>query len=612
MSEVMQEDPGLSRWRSAVADVLARSARRDPAELPDQPERLLDSPSYEGFDIHALYTAPDAPPEAPLPGQWPFVRGGDAHRDVLSGWKVAEEFPSAGFAGSVTDANTAILAALVDGVSALIVRVGDGGVEPGSLAALLDGVYLDLAPVILMAGADFGPAADAMLSLLGRSATSGGLSIDLGADPLVARWAGRPAPPVADTLEVATRISGPPGVRVFTVDGAAFHDGGANASWELAGSVAAATEYLRLLTAAGVGVADALSKISFRLAADDDQFMTIAKFRAARRLWARVGEVLDEPGSAAARLHAVTSVPMMTQRDPWVNMVRTTLAAFGAGVGGADTVSVAAFDSAIPGGLAGYPPEFSRRIARNSQLLLLEESHIGRVLDPAGGSWYVESLTETLADRAWSNFQQIEARGGFRSAGDFLAEQIEQIRTRRDRDIAHRRTAITGVTEFPDLEEPMLPDTTPSGGYRYAERFEALRDRSDAFLRRTGGRPRVLLLPLGPPAENNSRSAFTANLLAAGGIDVLDPGPVDPTGIGKLARQAGAEVAVVCGTDRRYQTELAAAVAAARDGGCGSVYLAGPDTVVPDLPAGHRPDGHLAAGIDAVEVLSALLTRLGA
>jgi methylmalonyl-CoA mutase len=169
--------------------------------------------------------------------------------------------------------------------------------------------------------------------------------------------------------------------------------------------------YLRVLTESGLPVAKALPQISFRLAADDDQFLTIAKVRALRRLWARVAEVLGEPDSGAAVVHAETSLPMMTQRDPWVNMLRTTLAAFGAGVGGADTVLVFPFDVAIEGGFPGMATSFARRMARNIQLLLLEESHVGRILDPAGGSWFVEDLTDQLANHAWQSFQNVEQRG---------------------------------------------------------------------------------------------------------------------------------------------------------------------------------------------------------
>jgi methylmalonyl-CoA mutase len=381
----------------------------------------------------------------------------------------------------------------------------------------------------------------------------------------------------------------------------------------LGASIAAGAEYLRLLTAAGLDTADALHQVSFRLAADDDQFMTIAKFRAARRLWARVGEVLECPGNAAARLHALTSPAMMTQRDPWVNMLRTTVAAFGAGVGGADTVRVLPFDAALPGGYPGHTADFARRMARNTQLLLLEESHIGRVLDPAGGSWYVEQLTETLAERAWSVFQQIESRGGLRQASDYLSEQIELIRARQDDDVAHRRKAITGVSEFPDLHEPSpVRAGERSPGWRPALAFEALRDRSDAYLQRAGARPRALLLPLGPPAENTARATFAANLLAAGGIEAVNPGTVDPAGAAVAVRAARTPVAVICGTDARYATEAAATVIAAREAGCEFVYLAGPSPAVADAAPAGRPDGFLTARINAVEALDTLLTRLGA
>ncbi len=468
------------RWRSAVAGVLAKSTRRDPADLPPEPERLLDSPTYEGFPIRALYTSLDALPEPPLPGDWPFVRGGDALRDVKSGWKVAEAFPVAG-QKAVTDGNGAVLVALTEGVSALVLRVGaPDGVAPADLDRLLEGVFLDLVPVVLDAGSEFLAAAEAVLPLLADMDDDqrARLSIDLGADPLTAPLSERSAPNIADVVATAAKVTSyAGGVRAITVDGPALHNLGASASWELAGAVAAGVGYLRLLGDAGLSVPDSLRQISFRLAADDDQFMTIAKFRVMRRLWARVAEVVGEPDAGAARVHAVTSMPMMAQRDPWVNMLRTTVAAFGAGVGGADTVLVQPFDAAIPGGLPGTAAGFARRIARNTQLLLLEESHLGRVLDPAGGSWFVEDLTEQLAEQAWEHFQQIEAHGGFAEARDFVATQIAEVRDRRTDDIAHRRTALTGVNEYPNLDESPLPhrdssahgaSDTPPGSRRCA------------------------------------------------------------------------------------------------------------------------------------------------
>ncbi|ORB86859.1 methylmalonyl-CoA mutase small subunit [Mycobacterium kansasii] len=616
--------PGLAdleqvreRWRSAVAGVLSKSSRRDAADLADRPERLLDTPTYDGFAIRALYTAFDELPEPSLPGQWPYVRGGDALRDVNSGWKVAESFPPP-LATTPDDANAALLGALGEGVSALLIRAGAGGVAPQELGKLLAGVYLHLAPVILDAGADYPAACDAVLALVAEldADQRATMAIDLGGDPLTASFSGRPAPAVEDVVAVATRVAATKGVRAITVDGPAFHNRGATAAWELAGTVAAAVAYLRLLTESGLPVGKALRQISLRLAADDDQFMTLAKMRAVRQLWARVADVAGDPDGGAVTVHAETSLPMMTQRDPWVNMLRCTLAAFGAGVGGADTVLVQPFDVAIPGGFPGTPHSFARRIARNTQLLLLEESHVGRVLDPAGGSWFVEDLTEQLAQRAWQHFQSIEAHGGFVAAHDYLAGRIAELAARRTDDIAHRRLAITGVNEFPNLEEPPLPQgdslCAAETLVRYAAGFEALRDRSDRFLARTGSRPQTLLLPLGPLAEHNIRTTFAVNLLASGGIEALNPGTVDAARVANVVAEAGSPtVAVICGTDNRYRDEAVEVARAARGAGIGRVYLAGSQTGLQDSPA-DGPDEFLTAKINALEALSNLLTRLGA
>ena len=614
---------GRVRWRTAVAGVLAKSTRRDADQLGPEPDRLLDSPTYEGFAIRPLYTALDELPEPPLPGEWPYLRGGDALRDVKSGWKVAEALPATRVAGVAADeVNAAVLAGLAEGVSALLIRVGESGVAPAQLEKVLDGVYLSMAPVILDAGADYRAACDALLELVAEVEADqrATLSIDLGADPLTASLSERPAPAIREVVDVAKQVAGSHGVRAITVDGPAFHNLGANATWELAGSVAAAVAYLRLLTESGLPVAQALTQISFRLAADDDQFMTIAKVRALRLLWARVAEVVGEPESGAAVVHAETSLPMMTQRDPWVNMLRTTLAAFGAGVGGADTVLVYPFDVAIPGGFPGMATSFARRMARNIQLLLLEESHVGRILDPAGGSWFVEDLTEQLAQQAWQHFQAIEKHGGFADAGDYITGQISEIAAQRADDIAHRRTAITGVNEYPNLTEPALPqnDSRPSplaAGTlaRYAAAFETLRDRSDVYLDRTGSRPQALLLPLGPLAEHNIRTTFASNLLASGGIEAVNPGTVDADGVARAVADAGSpSVAVICGTDSRYGTEAAAIVEAARTAGVAHVCLAGPQKAVAETDPEQQPDEFLTMKINAVDSLSSLLSRLGA
>ncbi|MCZ9342313.1 methylmalonyl-CoA mutase family protein, partial [Streptomyces sp. TRM76130] len=294
------------------------------------------------------------------------------------------------------------------------------------------------------------------------------------------------------------------------------HEAGGSAAQELGCSLATGVAYLRGLTDAGLGVEQALGRMEFRYAATADQFLTIAKLRAARRLWARVAEVCGAPRAGAQLQHAVTSPVMMTRRDPWVNMLRTTVAALAAGVGGADAVTVLPFDDAL-----GQPDAFARRIARNTSTILIEESHLSQVIDPAGGSWYVERLTDELAHAAWGFFQEIE-RGGGQAAclrSGLVGDRLAATWAARGAKLATRREPVTGVSEFPHLaEEPVVREPAPeppSGGLprvRRDEAFEALRARSDAHLAATGARPRIYLAALGPAAAHTARLSFAANL----------------------------------------------------------------------------------------------------
>ena len=617
-------DAEYAAWQKAVAGVLAKGRRVDISEIPEDAQSLLAQTTYDGATVAPLYTPADERAENALPGSFPFVRGRDGHRDVTVGWQVAARFGDSDATPAAV--NEAILGALMTGVSALCVAIRPGAVSPGALTpadlpAVLDEVLLDLAPLTLDAGGEVAAAADALYAILDAASVenSGAVRIGLGAAPLTEAFRDQPVsldgPALAKLVRTAAKR--PESIRAITVDGTAFHDRGAADAEELGAAMAVGVQYLRDLEAAGLPVADALRQIEFRYAATDDQFQTIAKFRAGRQLWARVAEVLGYPDHGGAPQHAVTSAAMMTRRDPWVNMLRTTLAAFGAGVGGADSVTVLPFDAALPAGALGTSAAFAQRIARNTQLLLLEESHLGRVLDPAGGSWYVESLTADLADIGWSFFQQIEAAGGYTAAlaEGLITERIEDTGQSRYADIAHRVNALTGINEFPNLSErspagdsaPRLADVR-----RYAAAFESLRDRSDAHLAAAGSRPRVALVALGPLSEHNVRTSFASNLLASGGIEAVSTGTVDADSIAAAldALPDARTVAVLCGTDRRYGEEAVAAVAATRAAGVSRVLLAGSEKAYPGKGES-RPDEFLTMTIDAVETLSGLLDTLG-
>ncbi|MEV5646978.1 methylmalonyl-CoA mutase family protein [Nocardia sp. NPDC052254] len=607
--------PGYAAWRKGVAGVLAKSRKVDASELGDEPERLLEVTNYDGVTIAPLYTRRDELPEQPLPGRFPFVRGNDATRDVHRGWYVSARFGGADPAA----VNQEILAGLDNGVSAVWLRVGADGVAVDAVPAALRGLLFELAPLTVQAGPDTTAAAERVLSVLDgyQVADRSDIRVFLGASPLTSDFAALPDIGADDAIALARTAAGrTESVRAITVSGTVFHDAGASDAQEIGAAVAAGLEYLRLLTDAGLDTSDALDQVSFRFAATDDQFETIAKFRAARRLWARVAERVGAPEFGNAPQHAVTSEAMLSRRDPWVNMLRTTLAAFGAGVGGADLVTVLPFDAALPAGELGVSQPFSERMARNTQLLLLEESHLGHVQDPGAGSWHVESLTAEVAAAAWGFMQDIERAGGYRAAleSGLLGERIAETKARRESDIAHRRTAVTGVNEFPNLAEEPLSEaarsTVPVA--RYGAAFEQLRDRSDAYLAAHGSRPRALLVPLGPVAEHNVRVTFTANVLASGGIETVNPGALEISGIGAAATESAATLAVLCGADSRYATEAAAAVERLRDSGVTTVLLAGPEKAVAEVTGTQRPDGFLTARMDAVATLSGLLEKLGA
>ncbi|WP_040790553.1 methylmalonyl-CoA mutase family protein [Nocardia paucivorans] len=613
-------DPGSSAvpeypaWRKGVAGVLAKARKVDAAELGPEPEKLLNQTTYDGLTIAPLYTRRDELPELPLPGVYPFVRGGSGTRDVHRGWYVSALIG----AENAAAANQEILSGLENGLSAIWLGVGDHGVPVADLPAALSGLLFELAPLTLHAGAAMNEAATALFEILdGYGAPErSDIRIGLGAAPLTGRFAGIADVDLPDAVSLAVRSAArAETVRAITVDGTVFHDAGAADVQELGAAVAAGLEYLRALTGQ-LSAVQALRQVEFRFAATDDQFATIAKFRAARQLWARVAHVCGAPSEGSAPQHAVTSAAMMSRRDPWVNLLRTTLAAFGAGVGGADTVTVLPFDSALPPGELGVSQTFSQRMARNTQLLLLEESHLGHVQDPAAGSWYVERLTAEMAEAAWKFMQEIEAAGGYSAAVEsgLVAERIAETKMARQADIAHRKTAVTGVNEFPNLGEPPLSEAAraagPGNGYGAA--FEALRDRSDAYLARRGVRPRALLVPLGTVAEHNVRVTFIANLLASGGIESVNPGPLAGDGITAAVEESGARIAVLCGTDARYATEAGPAVQLLRDAGVETVLLAGQAKALADVDPAQHPDGYLAARIDAVAALSDLLEKVGA
>ena len=584
-------------WYKAVAGVFARVQKKDVADIPLDIWQKLIKTTYDGIPINPLYNRADELEEAALPGVFPYLRGAAGVGQENQGWGVAESFDE-------KSTNQQVLDSLYNGTTNLVIQ------GSADIATLLNGVYLSLCPVRLFAGVRTVEQAKALFAVADSQQETPQL-IELGATPLTSMVNGGATISLDDTIELAKQAAQRDNTRAILVDAVTFSNQGATDAEEIGLALAAGVEYLRALTDAGFTIEQALDQISFRFATTDEQFAQIAKFRAARQLWARVAEIVGAPEHGTCPQHALTAPVMFTQRDPWVNMLRSTVAAFAAGVGGATDVEVLPFDWAIPGGLPKTSRSFARRIARNTNLLLLEESHLSHVIDPGGGSYFIEAFTTQLADKAWEVFTSVEAEGGLQQAiaAGTVAKLLDDAHEAQRKDIARRIKKITAINEFPNLAEAPLPAdlrVEPSRVRRWAAEFEALRNRSDAYMEVRGTRPTAVLIPLGPLAKHNIRTGFATNLLASGGIEALNPGQVTPGTEEFTTAAKSAPIAVICGTDQEYDATGKDAYEALRAAGVDTILLAG--------SPGHEfePDGYLNMKIDAAATLAELLTKLGA
>jgi len=608
-------DPGVPAADFETVDREAWLALAE-AGLRGRTVDSLATTTADGIRIPVVY-GPDEASTAGDPAGWPgsgtFTRGRRSSGHVVDGWDVRALVVEEGIAAS----NAVVLDELLRGSTSVLLdpmAIGIGSLH--DLDGVLDGVHLEMTAVAVVPGPRSVEVAGWLLDLWERR----GVPVadrrgDLGLDPIgvYARHGGSTAPTTTcldtATLAVVDRARDLAGVRPLTVDTTPYTDAGTSDARELAAGLATGVAYLRALTDHGLTLSEALGSLAFTLTADADQFLTMARFRAGRRLWARVAEASGaEPQDRAPRQHALTSAVMLTRWDPWVNMLRSTVAAFAAGTGGADSVTVRPFDSAL-----GRPDEFGRRTARNLQLVLLEESGLAKVIDPAGGSWYVEDLTQRLAVEAWERFRGIEAGGGMATAlaSGRLAEEAEACWTERVGRLADLSESVTGVSEFPNIDEALL-ERQPSPALpigplplrRRAEPFETLRDAVVAC----NPVPTILLVTLGPEAQHATRSTFARNFFGVAGIRAVEPG--DPA-VDHGSGTGAAPVAVLCGSDERYRSEAAAAAGGLKADGVQRVYLAGrPGDYEDDLRAS-GVDGFIHAGIDVVGLLSQVLDDLG-
>lgn len=595
-------------------------------------EKRLVSRTADGLAIRPLYTRKDAREAGTLPGEAPFTRGTAAATGPRA-WAIAQRYADEQPAA----ANAAILDDLKGGVSAVTLQIAAPGqhglpYQEADLGAALAGVLLDSCAINLDAGEYTPDAAGSLLALWRKAGVSDAeRSGAFGYDPFAtlavtgALYHQEPKA-LAIAADLVRTTQAMPRVSALGANGHAWHGCGATEAQEIAAVAASIVALLRASEAHGVNPADALPKIAVTLAVDTDQFLGIAKLRAARQIIWRIAEA-SGAGAAAARVPicAETSTRMMTRRDPWVNMLRTTIACAAAAMGGADEITVLPFTHAL-----GRPDAFARRMARNTHHVLMEESFLDRVADPAGGSWYVESLTADLAKKAWEIFQGLEAKGGIAKAlaSGQLQDDIAKAAEARAKLVATGRMELTGSSAFPKLGDDGVtaepwPSTVPSAALngvrvtplkpqRLAAPFEALRDKADAFAKRTGKPPTVFLASLGPLAVHSTRSTWIANFLAAGGIEAIKTeGFTESAAVGRAFAESGAQIACICSSDQVYGELGEATAGILKQAGAKAVYLAGRPREQETALKAAGVDEFIFAGADAIAVLTKLQEALG-
>jgi methylmalonyl-CoA mutase len=552
------DTPNLAAWQ----DIALRALKGTPLDK-------LTSHTYDGVAIQPLYTAADMP--TGLSGQ------PSAARDRYLPWDIRQTVLNA----DPVEANQVALADLERGVSSIefvIDPTGRRGVAVGEMhdwRALTQGLLFDIATIAIAAPAS-GVAAATHLADLIKADKRETAKLAFNLSPHANIMTGDGPLSALESLAFVKAIGSQfPSSTALRADARPVHEGGGSDAQELAVLIASGIAFLRAGEALGMTQAQVNQTLLFTLSVGPDVVMEIAKLKAARRLWTRVLGACDV--MAPMKLQAVTSARMQTIADPWTNILRATCATFAAGVGGADIVTVLPFTSAY-----ALADEQARRIARNTQLVLQEESHLGAVADPAAGAWAMEAISDDLARVAWCLVQEIERAGGLEAAltSGLVQGWVAKTRAQRERDVARRKSALVGVSVFPNLGEelPLAPM-----GRGIGERGEAIPPmRLSAPFEALRAKPQhtIFLATIGPIAKFNARSGFAKNAFEAGGIKALGGDDVHAGDQAIIAAftKSGAKIVCLCGDDDTYQSRAAPLTQALKHAGAKAVWLAGKGT----------------------------------
>lgn len=530
--------------------------------------------TLEGFSVRPYYRSEDLANLETVhvkPGDFPFVRG---NHQKGNPWLIRQDFEVC--LDKPTEANRKAIDMLSRGVESLGFNLcSDCEPSYDSISRLLKDIDLSRVEVNFTGGSASAKALPFIIKFFEQSGvkpTDIKGSIDyspLTTFALKGKFCCENDASYQGLVNVLNAVKSFPNFRVIGVNAHVFHNSGSSAVQELAFGLAMASDYLNALTDKGFGIDELAARIRFNFAVGANYFMEMAKFRAARMLWAKMVEAYNPKSKDAARMsiHAETSRWNLTVYDPYVNMLRTTTESMSAVLAGIDSLNVLPFDAPF-----AQPSAFSERIARNQQILLREESHFGKVADPAAGSYYIENLTISIAEYAWNLFLEVDSQGGFREAftKGFIQEKINEVAAKRDANIASRRETVLGTNQYPNFTEvadlaKVKPEAVsrpkpvksadaiaqPLVPYRGAQAFEELRYRTDS----SGRRPRVFMLTLGNLAMRRARAQFSCNFFAVAGFEVIDNIGFNTVDDGvKAAMDAKSDIVVICSSDDEYAT----------------------------------------------------------
>lgn len=536
------------------------------ADLKGAPfEKKLVWRTNEGFNVQPMYRAEDIKDlktTDSLPGEFPYIRGTHAGNDWLTRQEIV--------ADSAEAANAVALDVLNKGVTSLGFTVKDA--TAAEVAALLNGIHLPAVEVnFTCCPRKAVELAKVLVSYIKEKGVEKEFKGSIDFNPY--RRPLRHGEPfngdiAAMAAELIAEVRDVPGLKVLAVDSVMLETAGAYIYQELGYALAWGAEWLTMLTEAGVDAAEVARRIKFNMGVSSNYFMEIAKFRAARMLWAQIVkkyEVADE--DCKMMVHAITSRFNQTLYDAYVNLLRSQTECMSAALAGVDSITVTPFDTPYK-----KPDDFSERIARNQQFLLKEESHLDKVVDPAGGSYYVETLTVAIAEQAWKVFLAVEEAGGFLAQVNDGSVQkvIRETSEKRHTDVARRKEFLLGTNQFPNINEMAAEKIIEGGGsvcgcghshegnadaglptQRAASDFEALRLATEA----SPVRPKVFMLTIGNLAMRLARAQFSTNFFGCAGYEIIDNLGFDTVEQGvDAAVAAGANVVVLCSSDEEYAT----------------------------------------------------------